>query len=73
LSVGNERLKAEIIYNSPLKPPIKKGDEVAKLRVTNAQNTTNEVPLYAAQDIEQGGTIRRGLDSLAYMAFRFIR
>ncbi len=73
LSVGNERLKAEIIYNSPLKPPIKKGDEVAKLRVTNAQNTTNEVPLYAAQDIDQGGTIRRGLDSLAYMAFRFIR
>lgn len=73
LSVGNERLKAEIIYNSPLKPPIKKGDEVARLRVTNAQNTTNEVPLYAAQDIDQGGTIRRGLDSLAYMAFRFIR
>ena len=73
LSVGNERLKAEIIYNSPLKPPIKKGDEVAKLRVTNAAHTTNEVPLYAAQDIDQGGTIRRGLDSLAYMAFRLIR
>ncbi len=71
-STANQRLRAEIIYNSPLKPPIKKGDEVARLRVTNSSNTTNEVPLYAAEDIEQAGTMRRGLDSLAYMAFRLI-
>ncbi len=71
-SAANQRLRAEIIYNSPLKPPIKKGDEVARLRVTNSSNTTNEVPLFAAEDIEQGGTMRRGLDSLAYMAFRLI-
>ncbi|MCL4767687.1 MAG: D-alanyl-D-alanine carboxypeptidase [Hyphomicrobiaceae bacterium] len=71
-AAAGQRLRAEIIYNSPLKPPIRKGDAVARLRVTSAMNTTNEVPLYAAQDIAAAGTMRRGLDSLAYMAFRWI-
>ncbi len=65
----NPRLKAEITYEGPLKPPIKKGDKVATLRVTSqATNTVNEVPLYAAQDVEPGGLMRRGLDSLAHLA-----
>lgn len=71
-AASGQRLKAEIIYNSPLKPPIKKGEPVAKLRVTSAMNTTSEVPLYAGEDVEEAGPMRRGLDSLAYMAFRWI-
>lgn len=71
-AAANQRLKAEIIYNSPLKPPIRKGEPVAKLRVTSALNTTSEVPLYAAEDVDAAGTMRRGLDTLAYMAFRWI-
>lgn len=71
-SAANQRLKAEIIYNSPLKPPIRKGDPVAKLRVTTAMNTMSEVPLYAAEDVDRAGPMRRGLDTLAYMAFRWI-
>ena len=67
-----QRLRAEIIYNSPLKPPIRKGEPVAKLRVTSAMNTTSEVPLYAAEDVAAAGPMRRGLDTLAYMAFRWI-
>lgn len=68
----NQRLRAEIVYDSPLKPPIRKGEPVAKLRVTSAINTTSEVPLYAAEDVDAAGTMRRGLDTLAYMAFRWI-
>ncbi len=71
-AVANQRLKAEIVYKSPLKPPIKKGEPVAKLRVTSAMNTTSEVPLYAAEDVAAAGIMRRGLDTLAYMAFRWI-
>jgi D-alanyl-D-alanine carboxypeptidase (penicillin-binding protein 5/6) len=66
------RLKAEIIYDGPLKPPIKKGDQVATLRVTSETNAVNEVPLYAAQDVEPGGLVRRGLDSLAHLAFGWV-
>jgi D-alanyl-D-alanine carboxypeptidase (penicillin-binding protein 5/6) len=68
----NPRLKAEIIYDGPLKPPIKKGDKVAKLRVTTQTNSVNEVPLYAAEDVEPGGLMRRGLDSLAHLALSWV-
>ncbi len=33
---GQPSCRREIIYKSPLKPPIKKGDAVATLRVTTA-------------------------------------
>jgi D-alanyl-D-alanine carboxypeptidase (penicillin-binding protein 5/6) len=71
-SATNQRLRAEIIYMSPLKPPIKKGDAVARLRVTNSANTVNEVTLVAAEDVAPAGVMRRGLDTLAYLAFRWI-
>ncbi len=68
----NQKLKADIIYNYPLKPPIKKGDPVAKLRVTSAANASNEVQLYAADDVAPSGLWRRGLDSIALRAFSWI-
>ncbi len=68
----NPRLRAEITYDGPLKPPIKKGDRVATLRVTSQTNSVNEVPLYAAEDVEPGGLVRRGLDSLAHLAFGWV-
>jgi len=68
----NPRLKAEIIYDGPLKPPVKKGTRVATLRVTSQTNQVNEVPLYAAEDVEPGGLVRRGLDSLAHLALSWV-
>lgn len=64
----NQRLKAEIIYRGPLKPPLKQGDEIAKLKVTSSSGATNEVPLYAGEPVERAGIVRRGLDSLAHLA-----
>jgi D-alanyl-D-alanine carboxypeptidase (penicillin-binding protein 5/6) len=68
----NPRLKGEIVYDGPLKPPIKKGDKVAILRVTSQTNSVNEVPLYAAEDVEPGGLMRRGLDALAHLAISWV-
>ncbi len=69
---ANPRLKAVITYDGPLKPPIKKGDQVATLRVTSQTNAVNEVPLYAAQDVQPGGLVRRGLDLLAHLALSWV-
>lgn len=69
---ANQKLKAEIIYQSPLKPPVKKGDQVATLRVTSSSGAQNEVPLYAAEDVEAAGMMRKGFDSLVHLAFRWI-
>ena len=68
----NPKLRAEITYDGPLKPPIRKGDQVATLRVTSQTNAVNEVPLYAAQDVEPGGLVRRGLDALAHLALSWV-
>jgi D-alanyl-D-alanine carboxypeptidase (penicillin-binding protein 5/6) len=70
---SGQRLKGEIIYASPLKPPIKKGEPVATLRITSTSSAVSEVPLYAGEDIEPGGLMRRGLDSLAHLAFGWMR
>ena len=69
---ANQKLKAEIIYKGPLKTPIKKGDQVATLRVTSTSQAVNEVPLFASEDVEGAGMIRRGFDSLLHMAFRWV-
>lgn len=65
---ANPKLTAKIHYTGPLKPPIKKGEQVAMLRVTTAADAATEVPLYAAEDVKRAGFIRRGLDSLLYLA-----
>ena len=69
---AGQKLKAHIVYQWPLKPPLKKGDQVATLRVTTAAESVNEVPLYAMEDVEPAGTVRRGLDSLLCLATRWL-
>lgn len=68
-----QRLRGEIVYEGPLKAPLSKGTEVARLRVTSTSNAMQEVPLYAAEDVPEGGLMRRGLDSLAHLAFRLFQ
>ncbi|MBX9927022.1 MAG: hypothetical protein K2Y05_11740, partial [Hyphomicrobiaceae bacterium] len=65
---ASQKLKGEIVYNGPLKPPVKVGDQVATLRVTSSAGASNDVLLYATEDVAPGGIVRRGLDSLAHLA-----
>ena len=67
---ASQRLSAEIVYKAPLKPPVKKGDAVAMLRISSTSSAQSEVPLFATEDVEKGGIIRQGLDSLVLMALR---
>jgi D-alanyl-D-alanine carboxypeptidase (penicillin-binding protein 5/6) len=69
---ANPKVSARIFYKGPLKPPLKKGEQVAVLRVTTANDATSEVPLYAAESVDKAGFVRRGLDSLLYLATRWI-
>ena len=70
---ANQKLSARIFYKGPLKPPIKKGDQVATLRVTTSAEATSEVVLFAAEDVQKAGFMRRGLDSLLYLATAWMR
>lgn len=70
---AERHVRAHIIYKGPLKPPIRKGDQVAILRITAAEiGASNEVPLYAAQDVGEGSIWVKGFDSLLHLAFGWI-
>jgi D-alanyl-D-alanine carboxypeptidase (penicillin-binding protein 5/6) len=69
---ASRKIKASIVYEGPLKPPIKKGDRVAHLRVTAPNAAVNEVPLYAAEDVGEGPMWRKGLESLLHLAFGWV-
>jgi len=71
-NMANQKLRANIVYQWPLKPPLKKGDQVAVLRVTTSSETMNEVPLFVAEDVEQAGPMRRGFDSILCLATRWL-
>lgn len=70
---ASPKLSARITYTGPLKPPLKRGDQVATLRVTSPQDATTEVPLYVAEDVAEGKLWWRGLDSLLHLATRWMR
>jgi D-alanyl-D-alanine carboxypeptidase (penicillin-binding protein 5/6) len=66
-------VSAEIIYDGPIKAPIKKGDQIATLRVKAKESTaTNEIPLYAGKDIGSSSFAMRGIDSLLVLAFGWL-
>ncbi len=67
---ANQRLSAEIVYKAPLKPPVTRGDQVATLKIMSTSSSSAEIPLYAAEDVGEAGTIRKGLDTLVLMALR---
>ena len=72
----NQKIRGEIVYQGPLKPPVKKGDQVAMFRVTSTAPGTSEpiavseTPLYAETDVDEAGFMWRGVDSLLHLALR---
>lgn len=70
---ANQKLRGEIVYEGPLKPPVRKGDQVAMFRVTATAPGTSEpiavseTPLYAEADVDEASFYWRGVDSLLYL------
>ena len=69
---ANQKLRAEIVYQGPLKAPVQKGDQVATLKVTSSNDATSEVPLFAGEDVVVAGKMRRGLDTIYHYATRWM-
>jgi len=69
-ATASGKVSASIVYQGPIKAPIRKGDRVAVLRITSSESSaTNEIPLYAAHDVGASNFLMRGLDSLGCLAF----
>ncbi len=63
LQSTTERFAARVHYEGPLRAPVTKGTEVAKLRIYRGDQIALEVPLYAAEDVGVGSLIGRAYDS----------
>jgi serine-type D-Ala-D-Ala carboxypeptidase (penicillin-binding protein 5/6) len=68
-----DKITARIVYNGPLMPPVEAGAEVARLRVIRGTTQALDLPLYAAEDVRQGGLVRRALDAAVEFGSGFIR
>lgn len=58
------KLKTQVVRNDPLLAPFIKGQQVATLHVTLAEQVVVEVPLLALDGVEQAGVIGRAWDAL---------
>lgn len=68
-----ERVTARIVYTGPLKAPIQKGAEVARLQVNRGEMQALEMPLYADEDIQEGTLSQRALDGLLEFSTGWVR
>lgn len=72
-ATSSGKVSVSVVYQGPIKAPIRKGDKVAVLRITSAESSaTNDIPLYAGDDIDQSNFAMRGLDSLFVLAFGWL-
>ena len=60
-------LTVALDYKGPIQAPIYKDTEVAKIIVTQKDNTIKEIPLYAAEDVKKVNFFKSLLTSLNYL------
>jgi serine-type D-Ala-D-Ala carboxypeptidase (penicillin-binding protein 5/6) len=70
---GNEKLIARVIYNGPVRAPIKEGQPIGVVRVWRGPNVAVEQPLYAAAAVGVGSTMRRAIDGASELVIGMFR
>lgn len=57
--LGNDKVRAEVIYDGPLQAPITQGERMAELVISPEGMPETRVPLVAARDVPRGGFTAR--------------
>jgi serine-type D-Ala-D-Ala carboxypeptidase (penicillin-binding protein 5/6) len=70
---GSEKLIARIVYNGPVRAPIQEGQRVGVVRVWRGVNVAMEAPVYAAESIGTGSTMRRAIDGASELVIGVFR
>lgn len=60
---SSDRLTGRIVYTGPLVPPVRQGDEVARLKIYRGQVLALDTPLKAAETVEKGTLRQQALDA----------
>ena len=70
---GSEKLIARIVYNGPVRAPIKEGQAIGVVRVWRGANIAMEAPVYAAESVGPGSTMRRAIDGASELVIGVFR
>jgi serine-type D-Ala-D-Ala carboxypeptidase (penicillin-binding protein 5/6) len=70
---GTDKLIARIVYSGPVRAPFEAGQKVGLVKVWRGGNVAVETPVYAAEAVGRGSTIRRAVDGVAELAIGLFR
>ncbi|WP_338832291.1 D-alanyl-D-alanine carboxypeptidase family protein [Bradyrhizobium sp. 27S5] len=70
---GNDKLLARVVYNGPVKAPIAAGQKIGVVRVWRGGNVAMETPVFAAEAVGTGSTMRRALDGAQELVIGMFR
>ena len=58
------KVKSQVVRPDPLVAPIKKGQQIGVLKISNGEQALAEVPLFALEAVEEAGLIGRTWDAI---------
>jgi D-alanyl-D-alanine carboxypeptidase (penicillin-binding protein 5/6) len=70
---GNDKLIARVVYSGPVRAPIEFGQRVGVVRVWRGGNVAMEAPVYAADAVGKGSTMRRAIDGASELVIGMFR
>jgi D-alanyl-D-alanine carboxypeptidase (penicillin-binding protein 5/6) len=70
---GTDKLIARVVYNGPIRAPIESGQPVGLVKVWRGGNIAVEAPVYAAESVEMGSTMRRAIDGASELVIGVFR
>src|SRR6478736_1219048 len=70
---GTDKLIARVVYNGPVRAPVKPGQKVGVVRVWRGANIAMDAPIYAAEAVGQGSTMRRAIDGASELVIGVFR
>jgi D-alanyl-D-alanine carboxypeptidase (penicillin-binding protein 5/6) len=70
---GNDKLIARVVYSGPVRAPIESGQRVGLVKVWRGGNLAVEAPVYAADSVGKGSTMRRAIDGASELVIGVFR
>ena len=70
---GNDKLIARIVYSGPVRAPIEAGQKIGVVRVWRGANVAMEAPVFAAEAVGMGSTMRRAIDGVSELVIGMFR
>ena len=70
---ANDKLIARVFYSGPVRAPVEAGQKIGVIKVWRGANVAVEAPVFAAESIGTGSTMRRAIDGASELVIGMFR